>query len=272
MRVILDAAYLPPNPVGGAVGAAGYIGYSGPSGAYHIWTADDWARARTQYRYLLPVAVPPAGMLPATMASLMVTWARQNGQPPGTCLALDREENRADLDSSWVDTWVGAIKASGWKPVVYGDTSTLAAADAYRWLADPNLGAPPLEDLPGLIEDVDVDAVQWLFGDGYDLSSVSDPMPLWEPGVTPTPAPTPDSEEPPMAERNTLIVTATGDNAGAVHAGDLFAVTGLVTGPVSARRLYLPLAAAWAESLGQIVPGRPGALEWQCSALSELPR
>lgn len=208
---MMDAAYLPSGPVP-AVAAVGYVGTYGEKGAYHVWSAADWARAKTEYRWLLAVDVPPVGSDPGASAARLCAAAAALGCPRGVCVGLDREFGRDDLDAEWCDRWAAGVMLAGYLPLGYTSGASLPAIAGlpWRWVADPGRAAGDWPTLPATLFGGTVHGVQFYWGAGYDLSVVADSMPLWpsHPAVAPVinvPRPAPPA---PPKEVEVLIIKA----------------------------------------------------------------
>lgn len=176
-----DAAWLPPALPDGVTGWAGYLQNIHPGGALHPWPAQDWARASQMLRnvgggFLVPIYLPGGGEDPREAARSAVGQCVALGQPHGTLIVLDREENRGDLDATWCWAWHDAIVGQGFIPGGYTSASTASVFLGWsiRWIAREGAETvAPLDQLTQYALTVPGG------GGSVDLSWVADSVPAW---------------------------------------------------------------------------------------------
>lgn len=188
IRRMYDAAYPPASPPR-TDAVAFYIGGDTP----HVWTAAEIARQTARYRLPIYVRSNPGSHNPHSDAAAALRWLAQHGAPRGCAVALDLE---TAVDGPYVRAFDADIKAGGYVTVAYGSLSTIfnnPRTSGGYWVANPT-GTPHIH--PGSV------ATQWAFdsqlGHPWDLSDVTDSVPLWD-----THAPTPP-EETEMIARDVL--------------------------------------------------------------------
>lgn len=176
-----DAAYPPAADPGFPV-AAGYA--VGGHDATHVWSADEWARVRAMgsVQYLLAIFVASdytRGMAGHDDANALCSWARANGQPTDTAVALDVEQYAAQgaHDSGYANEWAATVRAAGYVPLLYTSASSghLFAGMCELWLAQWN-GTPHLIDGTAATQYAAPGAGTSL---AVDLSVVRDGFALW---------------------------------------------------------------------------------------------
>jgi hypothetical protein len=181
VRIAFDAAYPPSTVPAGATTACIYAGGDTPNPIADPSTVPVYA----QVRYWLPVWVRsnPTTTQGGTDATAMLAWLRRVGAPAGTATALDIE---TAVTPAYVNAYGGSMHAAGYKVLVYGSRSTLDRNPALDGYFSAHPGATSLD--PACV------ATQYDYAGTYDLSWITDTVPLWDahPPQTPaTPAPTP---------------------------------------------------------------------------------
>jgi hypothetical protein len=170
MRLMLDAAYLPAVIPHCDV----LFGYTTGGGAAHIWTPEDWSRAKAAASGFVCATVPPVGadaIAGAALGRESVQDARYLAVPDGcmTVLDLEHADAAALVESGCAAAWVGVVATEGLYPVVYASEADRAIVERLGplMLAQWN-GVPEL--LPGTV------ATQYLGEqpDGFDHSVLAD--------------------------------------------------------------------------------------------------
>lgn len=138
MRTMIDSAERPPasgtpgNPTERPLVIAGYL----PGGdVFRVWTDDDWAYARANADWLLPIAVASPSMDGNARAMETVADALARGFVHGDSVALDVEANMAPAlaASGAHQHWVEGVHNAGFNPIVY--TSEEAVPQLGGWQA-----------------------------------------------------------------------------------------------------------------------------------------
>jgi hypothetical protein len=186
MRRMYDAAYPPAHPPAWEA-VAGYLGGDTP----HAWRADEWATQPARYRLPIwtrsnPGTAAQGGAEGVTAAAL----ARGLGMPrTGCAIALDYE---TAIDDSYLTAFDTAVRAAGYRTVLYGSLSTVMAnrtPSAGLWVAHYT-GVPHLE--PGSVATQYASAS--MLGTDYDASLVADSLVLWDTAPAPVIPPTPQED------------------------------------------------------------------------------
>ena len=184
-KTMYDAAVLPtPTPSGFDV-AAGYV-YQAHHEAAHIWTPQEWQRAATQSRYLLPIAtcwtplLQPAADAAAAVHAWEALWPRQS-----CAFALDMEISVAQSPDApgYADTWRQTIRNLGYHDIVYSSFSVRGRlGTGPLWLGPP--GFPGQQTANGVVE---IAQEQYL---GYlDTNHAVDSVPFYDTQPHPDPPP-----------------------------------------------------------------------------------
>lgn len=123
----MDAEYCP-DPLPKA--ARWWMVYAGGSSAAHAWEADELARVAHLPR--LPVWVPTPGLDdPHTAASQFISWLQGHGVPALSQATGERTRVMWDMergkqpDPAWLDVAADALRAAGYRSLVYGSLDTL---------------------------------------------------------------------------------------------------------------------------------------------------
>jgi hypothetical protein len=160
----------------------------GSGGAAHAWTRAEIIGAMDALRaegggWILPIYVPVLGENPrdaAAHVSYQLGWLTHDfGFPFGRAtVAIDREEGRADITPGWLEKYqartAGMASTMGYTSA--SEALTISSAH-FKWWAEYRPGQEPFM-LPG------ADATQYGTFGAYDLSLISDQVPLWPIGAS----------------------------------------------------------------------------------------
>lgn len=178
MRLMLDAAVLPAEIPACDV-LAGYI--TGGS-VDHVWSPDDWARAKAHAAYILPIHVAAFdgdAVAGGAAGHVSVNDARGLGLGEGDAVCIDVEHSAAAhvVRSGYAAAWIGVVASAGLVPITYASASDVALVKPLGRLFLASWGKPAAL-IPGTV------ATQYDGGPGkaFDKSVVADGLQLHHTG------------------------------------------------------------------------------------------
>lgn len=167
MKLAFDAVTPPATPPDGAIVACIYAGGDTP----HPIADPSSVPVYTRCRFWLPgwVRSNPTPTMASSDAMAMVAWLRRNGAPRGCATFLDLE---GSVTPSYVTAYGAFVHGyGGFLTLPY---TALSNMDATPVLAGHFLSHPgPAALWPGTV------ATQFAFKGSYDLSLITDTVPLW---------------------------------------------------------------------------------------------
>lgn len=164
--VMVDAAY--PNPQMPKVQVlAAYMGGDTP----HVWTLSEWNAQSEARRLPIWVRSNPGQVNVQNDIVQIMNWINDYQFPKGVTIALDLE---TAVDANYVSAVDKAVVQSGRLLMKYGSHDYIyqnPPTSGGVWVSDPT-GTPHLNS--------GSNATQYLFANSYDLSLISDTVPLWD--------------------------------------------------------------------------------------------
>lgn len=138
MRLMLDCADLPASIPSCDV-LAGYI--TGGSVA-HVWSAEDWSRAKAHAAHILPIHVASyTGDAVAGAAAGHQSVNDAHGllltEGDAVCIDIEHADTAHIVDHGYAAAWIGVVGAAGFHPIVYASKSDQAKVHTLGdlWLA-----------------------------------------------------------------------------------------------------------------------------------------
>lgn len=184
-KSMYDCAFLPsPPPVGFDV-AGGYVF---GAGAAHIWTAQDWLRAASKSRWLLPIATcwPPFGDGALDADAAIAAWQGHAPPPHHTqpcAFALDVEAQIASKAPEYIQQWRAEMRRRGYFDIVYSSTSAIPYLGAGpKWIALGSWNTPGVVIVQAVLE-------QLVQGHMIDVDIALDSVPFFDTTGAPVPIP-----------------------------------------------------------------------------------
>lgn len=162
----------PPSHAPNTDAVAFYIGGDTP----HVWTDSEIQRTTNRYRLPIWVRSNPNGSGQGHLeGSAVVQWALAHHMPKGNTVALDYE---TAIDDPYLWAFDAVLMANGYETMLYGSESTVfqnSKPSGGYWgaLWDGVANLPNGWAAKQYASDV-------MLGTSYDLSVISDSVPLWD--------------------------------------------------------------------------------------------